>query len=188
MNWLVSIDVKDWLAVIATLLSPLIAVQVTKWLDRRTQSREEQIRIFKTLMATRAANLDPRHVESLNVIDVVFHSNDKQQVEIRRLWKQYLDHLNDRLYPRDAWGVKRVELLVELLHSMAKYLGFDFDKTHIKNQSYFPEGYGDLENDQIANRKALREILTGQRPLPMWVANFPTQESITTKPQEVVDE
>lgn len=104
MNWLASIDGKDWLVVIATLLSPLIAVQVTKWLDRRTQSREEQVRIFKTLMATRAANLDPRHVESLNVIDVVFHAGDKQQIEIRRLWKQYLDHLNDRAYPRDSWG------------------------------------------------------------------------------------
>lgn len=185
MNWLASIDVKDWLVVIATLVSPLIAVQVTKWLDRRTQSREEQVRIFKTLMATRAANLDSRHVESLNVIDVVFHSDDKQQIEIRRLWKQYLDHLNDRAYPRDSWGIKRVELLVELLHAMANYLGFDFDKTHIKNQAYFPEGYDDLENDRIANRKAMREILTGQRPLPMWIANFPSQDTIEAKSKEV---
>lgn len=184
MTWLGSIDGKDWLVVIATLLSPLIAVQVTKWLERRTQARDEQVRIFKTLMTTRAANLDPRHVESLNVIDVVFHSDDKKQVEIRRLWKQYLDHLNDRLYPRETWAVKRVELLVELLHAMAAYLGFDFDKTHIKNQAYFPEGYGDLENDQIANRKALREILTGQRSLSMWVANFPNQDSTRVEPVE----
>ena len=182
MNWMTTIDGKDWLVVIATLLSPLIAVQVTKWRERRTQGREEQVRIFKTLMATRAANLDPRHVESLNVIDVVFHSNGKQEIEIRRLWKQYLDHLNDRNYPRDSWGVKRVELLVELLHSMAKFLGFDFDKTHIKNQAYFPEGYGDLENDQTVTRKALREILTGQRSLPMRVTNFPAQDSNDAKP------
>ena len=182
MNWMNTIDGKDWLVVVATLLSPLIAVQVTKWLERRTQGREEQVRIFKTLMATRAANLDPRHVESLNVIDVVFHSNEKQEIEIRRLWKQYLDHLNDRAYPRESWGVKRVELLVELLHSMANFLGFDFDKTHIKNQAYFPEGYGDLENDQTVTRKALREILTGQRSLPMWVTNFPAQDSNDAKP------
>lgn len=184
MNWLASVDVKDWLIVIATLLSPLIAVQVTKWLERRRQARDEQVRVFKTLMATRAANLDARHVESLNVIDVVFHSDNRQQIEIRRLWKQYLDHLNDRAYPRETWGVRRVELLVELLHSMATFLGFDFDKTHIKNQAYFPEGYGDLENDQIANRKALREILTGQRPLPMWVVNIPAQQPPAARPAE----
>lgn len=176
MNWVASIEAKDWLAVVATLFSPLIAVQVTKWIDRARQSRDEQVRIFKTLMATRAANLDPRHVESLNVIDVVFHGSSRNETEIRRLWKQYLDHLNDRNYPKDTWGVKRVELLVELLHAMATFLGFDFDKTHIKNQAYYPEGYGDVENDQTVNRKALREILTGQRPLPMWVTNLPVQQ------------
>jgi hypothetical protein len=175
MNWLNSIEAKDWLVVIATLLSPLIAVQVSKWIERSHQSRDEQVRIFKTLMATRAANLDPRHVESLNVIDVVFHSKSRKETEIRRLWKQYLDHLNDRAYPRDGWGAKRVELLVELLHAMATFLGFDFDKTHIKNQAYYPEGYGDIEDDHATNRKALREILTGMRPLPIWVGNFPVQ-------------
>jgi hypothetical protein len=181
MTWLTSIEGKEWVVVIATLLSPLIAIQVSKWLERRTQARDEQVRIFKTLMATRAANLDPRHVESLNVIDVVFHAGDKKEIEIRRLWKQYLDHLNDRAYPQDVWGVKRIELLVELLHAMAVFLGFDFDKTHIKNQAYFPEGYGDLENDQTVNRKALREILTGQRSLPMWVTNFPAQQPVSVE-------
>ena len=188
MSWYNAIEGKDWLVVIATLLSPLIAVQVTKWLERRTLTRDEQVRIFKTLMATRAAILDPRHVESLNVIDVVFHANEKQEIDIRRLWKQYLDHLNDRTYPRDTWGVKRVELLVELLHSMAIFLGFDFDKTHIKNQAYFPEGYGDIENDQTVNRKALREILTGQRPLQMWVANLPTPVAANEKSAAGLDD
>jgi hypothetical protein len=104
LNSISSIEAKDWIVVVATLLSPLIAVQVTKWIDRARQSRDEQVRIFKTLMATRAANLDPRHVESLNVIDVVFHGSSMNETEVRRLWKQYLDHLNDRSYPKDAWG------------------------------------------------------------------------------------
>ena len=182
MSWLASIDMKDWLVVIATLLSPLIAVQVTKWLDRRNQVRDEQIRIFKTLMATRASTLDPRHVESLNVIDVVFSSNEKKQIEIRRLWKQYLDHLSDRNYPQDHWGAKRVEFLVELLHVMAGYLGFDLDKTHIKNQIYFPDGYGALEDENTKIRRGILEILNGTRPLPMWVVNLPIQEATTATP------
>ncbi len=187
MNWVSSIEAKDWLVVVATLLSPLIAVQVTKWLDRTRQSRDEQVKIFKTLMATRAANLDPRHVESLNVIDVVFHGSSRSQTEIRRSWKQYLDHLNDRNYPKESWGVKRVELLVELLHAMATFLGFDFDKTHIKNQAYYPEGYGDVEDDYTANRKALREILTGKRPLKMLLTNLPAQQQ-PDQSQDVSDD
>ena len=104
-------DLKDWLTVIATLLSPLIALQISEVLAGRKQAREEQLRIFKMLMSTRAANLDPRHVECLNLIDVVFHSNARKEIEIRRLWKQYLDHLSDKGYPKDSWGSKRVELL-----------------------------------------------------------------------------
>jgi hypothetical protein len=159
--------------VLATLLSPLIALQISEQLARRRQAREEQLRIFKTLMATRGANLDPRHVECLNLIDVVFHTNAKKEVEIRRLWKQYLDHLGDKSYPKDSWGSRRVELMVELLHQMARALDFDFDKTHIKNQCYYPDGYGDFENDQGTIRRSLAEILSGKRPLPMWVANLP---------------
>ena len=173
-------DIKDWLTVLATLLSPLIALQVSGLISRRRQAREEQLRIFKTLMSTRAANLDPRHVESLNLIDVVFHSTSRKEVEIRRLWKQYLDHLSDKSYPKDSWGSRRVELLVELLHAMATFLGFDFDKTHIKTQCYYPDGYGDLENDQGTIRRSLAEILSGKRPLPMWVANMPTAQKEQT--------
>jgi hypothetical protein len=179
MSWLASIDMKDWLVVIATLLSPLIAVQVTKWLDQKNQVREEQIRIFKTLMATRAATLDPRHVESLNVIGVVFNSSEEKQKEIRRYWKEYLDHLNDKDYPVGPWGTKRVKLLVDLLHSMGSYLGFDLDKTHIGNEAYFPQGYSSLEDDQTAIRKAALEVLAGKRPLRMFVVNLPSQETQT---------
>jgi hypothetical protein len=178
----------DWLVILATLLSPLIAVQVTKWLDRRHQAREEQIRIFKTLMATRAAPLDPRHVESLNVIDVVFNANEKKQVEIRRLWKQYLDHLRDRNYPAEVWGKRRVELLVELLHVMAVHLGFDFDKTHIKNETYFPDGYGALEDENAKMRRSVLEVLEGKRFLPMYVVNLPPQETTTVTPTSRVIE
>lgn len=51
MSWINSIDAKDWLIVVATLLSFLIAVQVTKWIERGWQSRDEQVRAFNTLMA-----------------------------------------------------------------------------------------------------------------------------------------
>lgn len=175
-------DIKDWLTVLATLLSPLIALQVSEWIARRRRAREEQLRVFKTLMSTRAANLDPRHVESLNMIDVVFHATSGREVEIRRLWKQYLDHLSDKSYPKESWSVRRIELLVELLHAMATFLGFDFDKTHIKTQCYYPEGYGDLENEQGTIRRALAEVLTGKRPLPMWVTNIPAPSPLPPAP------
>lgn len=166
-------QLNDWLVVLATLLSPLIAIQVSELMKSRSQVRDEQFRVFKTLMSTRASILDPRHVECLNLIDVVFHTSTAKEKEIRRLWKQYLHHLGDRNYPKDSWDAKRVELLVELLHSMAIHLGYDFDKTHITTQCYYPDGYGDLQNEQGSIRRSLAEILNGKQPLPIWVANLP---------------
>jgi len=166
---------KDWVIVFATLAAPLFAIQATQFIDRRRQQREEQLKVFRTLMATRAATLDPRHVEALNMIDVVFHSNAKAQIEIRRTWKQYLDHLSNKSYPKDTWGTRRSEILVELLHAIATFLGFDFDKTEIKNQCYYPEGFGSIEEEQGVIRRSLAEILSGKKSLPMHITNLPNQ-------------
>jgi hypothetical protein len=176
-------ELKDWLIVCSTLLSPLIAVQVTEYLNRRRQSRDEQMRMFRTLMATRASTLDVAHVQALNSIDVIFNGRAAPQEAVRRQWKQYLDHLNDKNYPREHWETRRKELLVDLLDTMGKHLGFNFDKTHLKNQSYYPQGYGDLEAEQSALRRATFEVVSGKRPLPMWVTNLPPQPGGPPEPE-----
>jgi hypothetical protein len=165
------VDLKDWLVVIATVVAPLFAVQATRWLDRRKQTREEQLRVFRTLMSTRAATLDPRHVEALNTIDVVFSGKEPGEERIRSSWREYHNHLGDKGYPKDGWGTRRIELLVELLYHMATYLGFTFDKTHIKTQSYYPEGYGQIEDDNVALRKATLNLLSGRSSLGIEVRN-----------------
>jgi hypothetical protein len=177
-------DLKDWLVVIATLLSPVFAVQVTEYLGRKRQVRDEQLRIFRTLMSTRASTLEIAHVQALNTIDVVFSGKSAKQEAVRLQWKQYLDHLNDKNYPREHWETRRKELLVDLLDTMGQHLGFNFDKTHLKNQSYYPQGYGDLEAEQAALRHATFEIVSGKRPLTMWVANLPPQQGGPSLPPE----
>jgi len=167
--------------IIATLLGPLFAVQASQFLERQRQKRAERLQIFKTLMATRAANLDQRHVEALNQIDVVFHSDSKSDKAIRQSWKGYLDHLNDKNYPKETWGIRRLDLMIDLLHLMASGLGYDFDKTHIKNQVYYPEGFGDVVTDQNAIRKSLADILSAKRPLPIWVTNYPGEHPETSE-------
>lgn len=177
---MLTIDIKDWLVILATLLSPVIAVQVTEFINRRRQTRDEQLRVFRVLMATRASTLDVSHVQALNSIDVIFNGKSVKQEAVRRQWRQYLDHLNDKNYPREHWETKRKELLVDLLDTMGRHLGFNFDKTHIKNQSYYPQGYGDLEEQNAAVRRSLLELLSGSRSLPMWVVNLPNQASVAT--------
>ena len=66
---------SDVLMIAAVLLAPVVAVQVQKWLEQYRAERERQLRIFKTLMATRATGLSHDHVQALNLIDLEFQGD-----------------------------------------------------------------------------------------------------------------
>ncbi|RME56187.1 hypothetical protein D6779_10995 [Candidatus Parcubacteria bacterium] len=166
-------NIADWLMITAVILGPIIAVQLTRYLDNKKEVRERKLWIFKTLMATRASALSPHHVEALNRIDLEFDSGNEKEKEVIEAWKAYLDLLGDIQMPKEQWAMRRVDLLVELLHKMAQVLGYDFDKVHIKNSSYYPRGYNDIEAEQSAIRTGIRELIEGRRAIPMFVTNFP---------------
>lgn len=69
----------DVLMIAATAFSPLIAVQVTRHLDDRNEERDRKLKVFKTLMSTRAYNLAPAHVQALNTIDLEFSAKKNQR-------------------------------------------------------------------------------------------------------------
>jgi len=125
--------------ILAILLAPVIAVQVQKYLERQREVHERRLRIFKTLMGTRAAVLAPAHVEALNLIDVEFYGA-RHFKHVRDSWKVYLDHLNS--FPNEdqmrqsSWVERSSELLTELLFQMALSLGYEFDRVQIKRSVY----------------------------------------------------
>lgn len=135
--------------------------------------RDRKIHLFRALMSTRASTLAPSHVEALNLIDIEFDAKKAKEKPVIDAWKLYHSHLNDQSYEdTEAW-MKRTELLlVDLLHAMSICLGYPFDKAHIKNSSYYPKGFGEIELDQHATRKALVEVLEGRKPLSIisWMA------------------
>lgn len=169
--------ISDWLMILAVFSGPIVAVRLTRNLDNKKEIRGRKLDIFKTLMATRAYAVSWDHVQALNRIDLEFDKNNKKEKEVIEAWKGYLDLLGDQDLPREQWGTRRVDLLVELLHKMANVLEYDFDKTHIKNSSYSPLAHGDLETEQIALRKGLIEVLDGKRVIPMYVTNLPNNQS-----------
>src|SRR5688572_26872426 len=79
-----------WFSVVSVMISPLIAVQVTVWLQRNREKRERQLSVFKTLMRTRASGMAPEHVQALNMIDVEFYDGPKRPGAVVRSWKAYL--------------------------------------------------------------------------------------------------
>lgn len=161
---------SDWLNVLAVLLSPLVALQVSTWLDKRREARARRLNVFRTLMATRATGLSADHVQALNMIDIEFTGADRASKAVRDRWREYLDHLGTR-GSSEVWHARREDLFVELLHAMGTAVNYEFDKTHIRRSAYFPRGHGELERDQQAIRRAVVDLLEGRRSLPIWVLN-----------------
>lgn len=156
-----TIKATDLLTVFAALLSPLVAIQVTEWIRRGQESRSRKLHVFRTLMSTRAEKLAPNHVEALNLIDIEFDARRPKEKKVVEAWKLYHSHLSDPNYPQETWAVRQTELLVELLYEMALYLGYEFDKAHIKRSAYFPRGHGEIEEEQHRLRKAILGAFAG---------------------------
>jgi hypothetical protein len=160
-------------------LAPLIALLVQDQVNRWREARERKIWIFRTLMATRATRLDPRHVEALNAIQLEF-AGGRSEKKVRDKWKEYLDHLTtpqEQAASPQAWVERGQDYFVDLLYEMAQCLRYNFDKVELKKQCYFPVAHGNIELDQLAIRKGLVELLGGKKPLQMDVVGFPVDEN-----------
>lgn len=166
-------SLTDILMIAATALSPLIAVQVTRYLDDQKELQGRKLRVFKILMATRAYSLSPGHVEALNSIDFEFSAKKKDEKAVLDVWQQYLDHLGNKTLEGQAWIDKSVDLLVELPHAMGKTLGYEFNKTQIKTGTYSLMAHGRIESEQGRLRQLTLELLEGKRAMPMHVTNLP---------------
>src|SRR4051812_19132766 len=105
---------KDTINIAAIILSPLIAVLVTVWLQNRKERRGHQLWIFSKLMQTRHSPVTDQTVRALNMIDVVFANKRR----IRQLWREYYDSLcNEGLNNQQGWKqrqVKNLELITEM--------------------------------------------------------------------------
>ena len=163
------------LTIIAIISGPILAIQIQKYIEDYKEKKSRKLKIFKTLMATRASRINFQHVEALNMIDLEFSENKKQEKEILIAWKIYLDHLNsfpsneltDYEIKRNNWLENGDNLFTRLLHSLSRYFGYEFDEVHLKKGIYSPQGHSELELDQITVRKGLVNLFEQKFALPI---------------------
>jgi hypothetical protein len=159
----------DWAVVFATIAGPFFAVWAADIRAARKAQRDRQEWVFRTLMTTRRAKLQPHHVEALNQIDFAFPQSSHS--EVSEAWKLYQNQLstsygqNQEEYVR--WSDKLDSLFESLAHLMAKDLNIPFPKSLIKTGGYYPKGFVDAENQNAELRALLLEVLKGERPLPI---------------------
>ena len=155
---------SDWLTIAAIIIGPVAAWLLSHYMTVSKEKRERKMNIFRTLMATRSSFLRMRleHVGVLNTIPVEF--SDKE--DVLNAWRTYISHMNSTGTGEEFWH--RVDdAFYELVHQISKAVGYSLDKDHLKNSSYAPSGYLDEANDQLAIRKALREVLDNKKSIPV---------------------
>lgn len=185
--------ISDGLMIFVVLLAPFLAVFAQKRLDIWRDQRNRKLVVFKHLMATRGAILSSDHVQALNMIDLEF--TGKTYEGIRRIWKEYLDHLGalNSLDPEKKkelmpiWTSKSDDLLASLLQEMGNCLGYDFDKVHLKRGIYSPQGHADTDLENRAIRHLSLEILAGDRQLPMTTTLLPLDEESAKEGKRILE-
>lgn len=165
---------NEALTIIAILTAPLVAVQVSLWLQKRKQKVEDlknrKMWIFRVLMATRRDVLSKDHINALNLIDVDFHGKEQKFKDVVAAWKLYIDHLENKELldgSKEAWGSKSQDLLHELLYKMSISLDYDFDIATIKKTSYSPQAFADEEERARILKDAFTSLLAGKLSLPV---------------------
>jgi hypothetical protein len=160
------IKLEGWLTITAILVGPLLAFLIQNWRDNHQSHFTRKLEIYRKLMLTLKVPLNPNHVDAINGIPVEFYA----EKEVLAAWRIYASHLNQRAQPGEInrWADKKFDLLIDLVFEIGKSLGYEkIDKAALRDQTYVPQGYANVEAENEAIRKAMLELLMGKRPLPV---------------------
>ncbi|WP_147284432.1 DUF6680 family protein [Pseudacidovorax intermedius] len=185
---------NDIAIIFATFVGPIAAVQAQKFLEKRRDIEGKKAEIFRTLMATRNARISPDHVRALNSIAIDFYGTvrpsappkrSKSEQAVMNAWKEYHTHLNIYGDGRplsqkeiEQWGARGEELFLNLIVALAAATNYEFDRAELRGGAYLPRAYDDNEQEQLAIRRMVREVLEGSRPLPLDI------RAISAQPQQ----
>jgi hypothetical protein len=148
--------------VIATLLGPVSAVFVTRWIDAERDQRNRRMEVFRSMMGARRAPLSPERVRALNMVEIEFHGVKLVEAAYRDLF-QHL-HTSSQVN-REAWQETSRKLSTRLLTEIAKVLGYKLQQLDVLDGGYYPQGFADIETEQQAVRRLLIELLSNKRPI-----------------------
>jgi hypothetical protein len=163
-----TISLFEILTILAILVGPIAAVMITRRIDDRRAKEHRRREVFSTLMRTRRFKLSVDHVNALNLIQIEFYGRP----DVAGAYQQYISHLNSPIPSttdeQSAFFERREDLFVDLVHSIARELKYDLDKRDLAKLAYGPVGWINDDEEIRAMRRAVLELLSGRRPLPVF--------------------
>lgn len=173
-------SIEPWNAVItiiATAISPLIAVQVTRNLDHKRQEDEEKLRIFRTLMENRMARmLSTDYAKALSLVDVVFCQSSSQEKAIRDAFSKHVVALGDTNNLTE-----QLNSLHDMLYLMAERVGVDVSRQVIARNGIFPAWVENQIAANITSNNANAEFLKSLMNKPKEAPATPSETKSSEK-------
>lgn len=139
------IKMNEWISILAVLTSPLIAVCVTIWVEKRGQKRKDKMDLFKVMMTQRGTTTTELWVNALNSMPIVF-SEDK---EVLSALNVFLD--TTKVNKPEDMDIEIYEnKKIKLLEVMANSLGYSNINWEQIKSPYQPSW---INNERIFNSK-----------------------------------
>jgi hypothetical protein len=168
-------------------IGPITAAIIAFKLQDRATMRSRQLDVFRTLMRTRRTPLSPEHVGALNLVEIDFAGH----ADVLQCHKMLFENFSkpasrliseehqpndddatrqkkDQAYGTRAYG-ERQHLLVKLLFSIGRALGYRIEQLDILEGGYHPTFHAELELQQELLRRYLISIANGERSFPVRV-------------------
>jgi hypothetical protein len=80
-------------------------------------------------------------------------------------YRDVMTHINAPPPLPAGWSDRLRTHMTKLLTEMATVLGYKLQQLDVLEGGYYPQGFVDIEQEQQAVRRALLQILSGNRPL-----------------------
>jgi hypothetical protein len=122
------ITVMEAINIIAIIISPIVAVLITFWVNNRSSKRNDKMYVFKALLIHQNNPINPQRIESLNLVDVIFYKDSNITQQINK-YKHFHDDLTASIGVSTPTIVtkKSVDLndaYIKLLELIAANLGY----------------------------------------------------------------
>jgi len=147
----------------AIVFSPVIAVVITLWWEKRKVKHEAKYRVFIALMAHRKSYpISHERVNALNLIDTIFGDCPK----VLAMWHEYYSMLQ-RQNPSPQEQVEQHQKYIELLSEMAGSLGFSNLKQTDIDKFYIPQAHMDQAQINAECQAEFLRVLKNTERLPV---------------------
>ena len=139
-------DCKDIVPIVAILASPVIAVLITLYVERRRQRRRDKMELFKTLMTQRGVVMSYAWVNAINSIPIVF-SDTKSVIDALGCFMRAVSTVP---FNNEEFENKKVKLLESMSTSLGYAKNIDWEQLR---GAYIPQWV----QDEITFNAKLRD-------------------------------